>query len=338
MSPIMAEFLDRIEKRKIKIAVVGLGYTGLPLALEFARSGLEVIGIDVNKSKVDLVNKGESYIKDITSDELKVEIDKGKLIAYDNFERLAEAEAIIICVPTPLNKTKDPDISYILQVTQEVKRKLKQGQLIVLESTTYPGTTRELVLPLLEETGLSVGKDFFLCFSPERIDPGNETYQVKNTPKLIGGITADCTNTGKSLFSLAIDDMVGVSSTDAAEMAKLLENTFRTINIALVNELAIMCDLLKVNVWEVIDAAATKPFGFMKFTPGPGIGGHCLPVDPQYLSWKLRFLNYRARFIELAGEINSEMPDFVVRRASDALNEVKKPLNGAKIVILGGGL
>ncbi len=335
MTEVKDKYIEKIGNKEIYIAIVGLGYTGLPLAVEFARAGFKVAGIDINKKKVEAVNSGDSYISDISSEELKAEVENGRITAFSEFSALEKAHAAIICVPTPLNKTKDPDISFILQVTEEIKKRLHPGQLIVLESTTYPGTTRELVLPALEETGLKVGKDFFLCFSPERIDPGNEKYLVKNTPKIIGGITRDCTDIGKMLFSRAIEKMVAVSSTDAAEMTKLLENTFRTINIALVNELAIMCNVLGVNVWEVINAASTKPFGFMRFTPGPGIGGHCLPIDPQYLSWKLRFLNYRARFIELAGEINSEMPDFVVAKAANALNDRKKPLNGSNILILG---
>jgi UDP-N-acetyl-D-glucosamine dehydrogenase len=331
----MEQFLKKIEDRAACVAVIGLGYVGLPLAVEFAKAGFRVIGIDVDAVRVGRLKRGESYIKDIPSEDLQKIIADGRFVATTALSFLAEADACCICVPTPLGKTKDPDVSFILQAARAVKSSLRRGQLIVLESTTYPGTTRELVLPMLEEDGLKVGVDFGLAFSPERIDPGNPTYGLKNTPRVVGGITPACTQMGVALYSQIVARVMPVSSVEAAEMTKLLENTFRIVNIGLVNEIAIMCDRLGINVWEVVEAASTKPYGFIPFYPGPGLGGHCIPVDPHYLSWKLRTLNYRARFIELAGEINAEMPEYVVGKITDALNRAKKSVNGSSVLILG---
>ena len=331
----MEQFLKKIEDRAACVAVIGLGYVGLPLAVEFAKAGFRVIGIDVDAVRVGRLKRGESYIKDIPSVDLQKIIADGRFVATTALSFLAEADACCICVPTPLGKTKDPDVSFILQAARAVKSSLRRGQLIVLESTTYPGTTRELVLPMLEEDGLKVGVDFGLAFSPERIDPGNSTYGLKNTPRVVGGITPACTQMAVALYSQIVARVMPVSSVEAAEMTKLLENTFRIVNIGLVNEIAIMCDRLGINVWEVVEAASTKPYGFIPFYPGPGLGGHCIPVDPHYLSWKLRTLNYRARFIELAGEINAEMPEYVVGKIADALNRVKKSVNGSSVLILG---
>jgi len=317
------------------LGVVGLGYVGLPLAVEAANSGVRVVGFDVNKRVVDGINAGKTHIQDLTDADVAKVREEGLLEATTDMSRLAECTTISICVPTPLSKTRDPDVSYILAATEAVAASLRKGQLIVLESTTYPGTTREVLLPALEQTGMKVGEDFFLCFSPERVDPGNEVWMTHNTPKVIGGITAACTTRGADFYARFIETMVPVSSTEAAELTKLLENTFRAVNIGLVNELAMIADKLSVDVWEVINAAATKPFGFMKFTPGPGLGGHCIPVDPHYLSWKMRSLNYTARFIELASAINSEMPIFVVDKVRQALNAQKKSVNGSKILVLG---
>ena len=317
------------------LGVVGLGYVGLPLAVEASSHGIRVIGFDVSDRVVDIVNQGRTHIQDLTDEDVASVRDAGLLEATTDMSRLAECSAISICVPTPLSKTRDPDVSYILAATQAVAQALQPGQLVVLESTTYPGTTREVLLPALEKTGMTVGEDFFLCFSPERVDPGNEVWKTHNTPKVIGGITDECTRRGKEFYSRFIQDMVPVSSAEAAELTKLLENTFRAVNIGLVNEIALIADRLEVDVWEVIEAAATKPFGFMKFTPGPGLGGHCIPVDPHYLSWKMRTLNYTARFIELASQINSEMPLFVVDKIRHALNEQKKPVNGSTVLVLG---
>ncbi|MCX6639788.1 MAG: nucleotide sugar dehydrogenase [bacterium] len=327
--------MQDIEKRNFKIGIIGLGYVGLPLAIEFARSGFDVVGLDVFAKKVDAINACENYISDVSDEVLTELVKKGKLKATTDFSVLPTLDGISICVPTPLGKTGDPDMSYILQVLDQVKKYIRPGQIIVLESTTYPGTTEEVMLPELQAGGLVVGKDFFLAFSPERIDPGNEKYGAHNTPKVIGGVTANCTKVAAALYGQVIAKVIPVSSTRAAEMAKLLENTFRSINIGLVNELAIMCNLLKVDVWEVIDAAASKPFGFMPFYPGPGLGGHCIPIDPSYLSWKLRTLNYRTRFIDLAVDINRGMPGYVVQIVVDALNDVRKCLNDAKILVLG---
>jgi UDP-N-acetyl-D-glucosamine dehydrogenase len=326
---------ERIARREVVCGIVGMGYVGLPLAVEMAKSGLRVIGFETSRHVVNVVRAGESHIKDVAPADV-AELRRRKLLdATLDMERLAECDVVSICVPTPLGKTKDPDMSYIVSATEAVAAALRPGQLIVLESTTYPGTTRELMLPRLEESGLHVGEDFFLCFSPERVDPGNERWHTKNTPKVLGGITEQCTELGMAVYEIFIERMVRVSSPEAAELTKLLENTFRMINIGLANEMAQICDKLGVNVWEVIDAAATKPFGFMKFTPGPGLGGHCIPLDPHYLAWKMRTLAYKTRMIELAGEINTEMPAFWVTKMQDALNEVGKPLHGSRVLVLG---
>ena len=329
------EVIRRFRSDDLTVGVIGLGYVGLPLAVEEARSGLHVIGFDVTEAVVRGVNAGLSHIKDLTHDDVRVLRDSGKLEATTDMERLSECDAISICVPTPLSKTRDPDVSYILSATASVKKALRRGQLVVLESTTYPGTTREMLLPALEEGGMKAGEDFFLCFSPERVDPGNAKWLIKNTPKVIGGVTAACTSVGQALYERFIDTVVPVSSCEVAELTKLLENTYRAVNIGLVNETAIVADRLGVDVWEVIDAASTKPFGFMRFTPGPGLGGHCIPVDPHYLSWKMRTLNYKTRFIDLAGEINAEMPAFVVDKVRQALNNHRKPVRGSTVLLLG---
>jgi UDP-N-acetyl-D-glucosamine dehydrogenase len=315
--------------------VIGLGYVGLPLAVEAAKSGLHAVGFDINERVVRGVAEGTSHIQDVASGDVAKLGKKGLLEATTDMSRLSECDVVSICVPTPLSKTRDPDVSFILAASNSVAAALRKGQLIILESTTYPGTTREILLPALEATGLKVGKDFNLCFSPERVDPGNPTWHTKNTPKVVGGITAKCTQAGAKFYERFIDTVVPVSSAEAAELTKILENTFRAVNIGLVNETAIISDRLGVDVWEVIDAAATKPFGFMKFTPGPGLGGHCIPVDPHYLSWKMRSLNYKTRFIELASEINAEMPIFVVDKVRDALNRNKKAVNGSRVLVLG---
>jgi UDP-N-acetyl-D-glucosamine dehydrogenase len=327
------ELIARTERRDLTFGIVGLGYVGLPLALELARSGYTVLGYDVNAAVVAGVNAGRSHVKDVTDAQL-AEV-AGRLTATTDSARLTEGDAISICVPTPLSKFKDPDVSYIVAATEAVKRTLRRGQAIILESTTYPGTTREILLPALESTGLKVGQDFFLAFSPERVDPGNAVWQTRNTPKVVGGITASCRRVAVALYSPAIETLVPVSTTEAAELVKLLENTFRSVNIGLVNEMAIVCDKLGVDVWEVIEAAATKPFGFMKFLPGPGLGGHCIPIDPHYLAWKMRGLNYKTRFIDLAGELNTEMPVFWVRKVAEALNGAGRAVRGAKVLVLG---
>lgn len=328
--------LAQLKEKKARMSVLGLGYVGLPLAVVFAEAGFEVIGIDPDMSKVDSLNKGVSYIPDVASEDVEKLVKSGLLKATTDFAVLKDIEAVSICVPTPLRKTGDPDMSYIDAATSELANYVHAGMVIVLESTTYPGTTREFVLPILTENNdLVVGEDFFLSFSPERVDPGREDWTTINTPKVLGGITEACGEVAEAWYSSAIEIVVSVSSAEAAEMSKLLENTFRMINIGMVNELAIMCDRLKVDVWEVIDAAATKPFGFMKFTPGPGLGGHCIPIDPLYLSWKMKALNYNARFIELASEINTGMPRYVISKIQDALNEHRKPLKGSKVLVLG---
>lgn len=319
----------------VTFGVIGLGYVGLPLSVEAGRSGLKVIGFDVNDAVVTGVNAGRSHIQDLTDADVAALLEQGLLEATTDMSRLAECDAISICVPTPLSKTRDPDVSYVIAASEAVAAALRPGQLIVLESTTYPGTTREVMQPTLERTGLVVGEDFHLCFSPERVDPGNETWTTKNTPKVIGGLTAACRDAGAAFYERFIDSVVRVSSVEAAELTKILENTFRAVNIGLVNEVALIADLLRVDVWEVIDAAATKPFGFMKFTPGPGLGGHCIPVDPHYLAWKMRTLNYKTRFIDLASEINAEMPIFVVGKVREVLNRKQRAVNGSKIVLLG---
>ena len=319
----------------VTFGVIGLGYVGLPLSVEAGRSGLKVIGFDINTAVVTGVNAGRSHIQDLTDADVASLLDQGLLEATTDMRRLAECDAVSICVPTPLSKTRDPDVSYVIAASEAVAAALRPGQLIVLESTTYPGTTREVIQPGLERTGLVVGEDFHLCFSPERVDPGNETWTTKNTPKVIGGLTEACSDAGTAFYERFIDRVVRVSSAEAAELTKILENTFRAVNIGLVNEVALIADLLGVDVWEVIDAAATKPFGFMKFTPGPGLGGHCIPVDPHYLAWKMRTLNYKTRFIDLASEINAEMPIFVADKVREVLNRKRLAVNGSKIVLLG---
>jgi UDP-N-acetyl-D-glucosamine dehydrogenase len=327
-------------KQKLKlenstIAVVGLGYVGLPLATVIAEAGYKVIGFDLNPTVCANINAGKSHIKDIPTKRLQPLVEQGALEATSDFQQLQECVAISICVPTPLNKIKDPDLSYVVAATEAIASRLRSGQLIILESTTYPGTTRELMLPILEKTGLKVGVDFFLCFSPERVDPGNEQWHTKNTPKVLGGITSACKDAGMALYTKIFDRMVPVENTEAAELVKVYENIFRMINIALANELSMVCDKLGISVWEVIDAAATKPFGFMKFTPGPGLGGHCIPLDPHYLAWKMRNLSFKTRMIELASEINAEMPEYTVNKVSLALNEQGMSLKGSRVLILG---
>jgi len=329
------EFVRRIQDRTATVGVIGLGYVGLPLAVEFARAGLKVVGYDVSERVVSLLNRGESHIQDVDAAEVARLVKSGLFAATTDETRLASADAISIAVPTPLVKTRDPDMSYVISAAQAVGRQAHPGLLVVLESTTYPGTTREVLMPILVERGFTVGEDVFLAFSPERVDPGNPVYHTKNTPKVVGGITPACTEAATLLYGICIDHVVSVSSTETAELVKLLENTFRSVNIGLVNEMAIVCDKLKVDVWEVIDAAATKPFGFMKFTPGPGIGGHCIPLDPHYLAWKMRTLNYKTRFIDLASEINTQMPAYVVEKVAHALNGERKSVNGSKVLVLG---
>jgi UDP-N-acetyl-D-glucosamine dehydrogenase len=325
----------KIHDRTVKIGVIGLGYVGLSLAVEFAKAGLRVTGIEIDPDKVARLQGGDSYVQDVKPYEVKGLIADGKFLVVNDYRVLEELDAVSICVPTPLSKTKDPDISYIAAATKEIVTYLHPGQLIVLESTTYPGTTDEVILPALQKSGLEVGREFFVAFSPERIDPGNAQFNTQNTPKIIGGVTKACASVAKALYELAIQRVVPVSSARTAEMVKLLENTFRAVNIGLVNEVALMCDRLKIDVWEVIEAAATKPFGFMPFYPGPGLGGHCIPVDPYYLAWKLKTLDYKARFIELAAEINTNMPWYVVSKVVDALNERRKSVNGSHILVLG---
>jgi len=325
----------KAQDRSALVGIVGLGYVGLPLAMEFARAGFRVLGFDVSQAVVDGLTQGRSHVQDVASADVARFAKEGKFTATTDLARLREPDVVSICVPTPLSKTKDPDVSYVLAATNAVKRALRRGQLIVLESTTYPGTTRELMLPALEATGLKVGEDFFLAFSPERVDPGNPKWNTHNTPKVVGGITPACGRVAVAIYEPAIERLVAVSSTEAAELVKILENTFRSVNIGLVNEMAIVCDKLGVDVWEVIEAAATKPFGFMKFTPGPGVGGHCIPLDPHYLAWKMRTLNYRTRFIELAGEINAEMPEYWVARVVDRLNEQGRAARGSKLLVVG---
>ncbi len=325
----------KIRERTATVGIIGLGYVGLPLAVELGKSGFSVLGLDISKKKVKLVNSGRSDIDDVKNEQVKNLIKNKKLKASSNFSLLKKVDCACVCVPTPLSKTKDPDVSYILSAFSQVKKYLHRGQLVILESTTYPGTTEELIRPMLEETRLKVGKDFFLAFSPERVDPGNPEYNIKNTPRIVGGTTPLCTKIAKLFYEQTIVEVVPVSSTQSAEMVKLLENTFRSVNIGLVNEVALMCDRLEIDVWEIIDAADSKPFGFMKFYPGPGLGGHCIPIDPHYLSWKLKSLNYYARFIELAGDINSRMPEYVTERVSLALNQKGKSLKGSNVLLLG---
>jgi UDP-N-acetyl-D-glucosamine dehydrogenase len=329
------ELVERIEAKEAVCGVVGLGYVGLPLACELASAGFRVLGFDISDRTVAQINAGESHIRDVSSAALAKVVGPRGLEATTDMSRLSECDAISICVPTPLSKTRDPDVSYVAAAASAIVSALRPGQLVVLESTTYPGTTRDLVLPVLQRSGLKVGTDFYLCFSPERVDPGNPTWHTVNTPKVIGGITPACLEVGSALYGQVMEQVVPVSSTEAAELTKLLENTFRSINIALVNEMAQVADRLGVDVWEVIDAAATKPFGFMKFVPGPGIGGHCIPLDPYYLVWKMKTLDYKTRMVELAGEINAEMPRFVVNKVQDGLNRHRRSVAGSRVLILG---
>ncbi|HWC00656.1 MAG TPA: nucleotide sugar dehydrogenase [Bryobacteraceae bacterium] len=325
----------KIRSRSARVGIIGLGYVGLPLAVEFAKAGFSVTGIDIQESKVSGINQGSSHVQDVPSAELAEVVGAGRLRATSDFSVIAELDTINICVPTPLRKTKDPDMSYIVSACQEIARYAHPGMLIILESTTYPGTTDELLRPMLERQDLRVGEELFLCFSPERVDPGNPTYQTANIPKVVGGVTPQCTEIGALFYSQVIQKIVPVQSTQVAEMVKLLENTFRMINIGLVNEIALMCDRMGINVWEVIEAAATKPFGFMPFYPGPGLGGHCIPIDPFYLSWKTKQAGIEARFIELAGYINGQMPEFVVAKIQNALNDHAKPLKNSHVHVLG---
>jgi UDP-N-acetyl-D-glucosamine dehydrogenase len=329
------ELRRKIESREARVGVVGLGYVGLPLAVEFAQAGFTVTGIDLDSRKVNALNSGESYIQDVPTAEVKALVEAGRLRATTDFSVVQDLDTINIAVPTPLRKTKDPDMSYIVNSCQEIAKHFHAGMLVILESTTYPGTTDELMLPMFETPELKVGEDFFMCFSPERVDPGNPNFQTRNIPKVVGGITAACTELGALFYGQALETVVPVSSTRVAEMVKLLENTFRMINIGLANEIAMMCDRMGTNVWEVIDAAATKPFGFMPFYPGPGLGGHCIPIDPFYLSWKSKQAGIEARFIELAGYINGQMPHFVVDKVQNALNDHTKPLKGSHVHIMG---
>ncbi|KAA3632172.1 MAG: nucleotide sugar dehydrogenase [Calditrichaeota bacterium] len=330
------ELCKKIKERKTHAGIVGLGYVGLPLSVELAHAGFNVTGFDISEKKVKLLNSGKSDIDDIPDSAVREIVSSKKFKATTSWKDIAKMDTVSICVPTPLSKTKDPDVSYILNALDSLKKYLKKGALVVLESTTYPGTTEDLILPILSENGKKVGEDFFLAFSPERVDPGNITFTTKNTPRVVGGITPNCTKIAKTFYEQTIPNIHTVSSTQAAEMVKLLENTFRSVNIGLVNEVALMCDRLGLDVWEIIDAAATKPFGFMPFYPGPGLGGHCIPIDPHYLSWKLKSLNYYARFIELAGDVNSHMPEYVVERTTELLNDkVAKSLNKSNIVALG---
>jgi len=330
------QLIEKFKNKTARVAVMGMGYVGLPFATVFAEAGFTVTGVDPVKEKMDRINRGESYIMDVPSQKVADLVKKGKLSGTTDYSVLADVDAVAICVPTPLRQTGDPDLSFIVSAAEGLAPYVHAGMVVVLESSTYPGTTRELVLPTLtDKSKLKVGEELFVAFSPERVDPGRTDWTTKNTPKVIGGMTEQCTEVSKTWYSQALDTVVPVSSTEVAEMAKLLENTFRMINIGFVNELALMCDRLGVDVWEVIDAAATKPFGFMKFQPGPGLGGHCIPIDPLYLSWKLRSLNYTARFIELASEINTSMPRFALSRVQDALNDREKALKGSNVLVLG---
>jgi UDP-N-acetyl-D-glucosamine dehydrogenase len=335
MSQFRDQLLEKIASRQAQVAVIGLGYVGLPLAVEFAKAGFRTVGIDLDRRKVDALNAGQSYIGDIATAELGAVVAAGRLRATHDFSVVGECDAVSICVPTPLSKTHDPDLAYVVAATDEVAKYVHPGMLIVLESTTYPGTTEEIIVPRIAAHGCQVGEEVFVAFSPERIDPGRQDYVLKNTPKVVGGITPACREIVIALYGHVTDRIVPVSSAAAAEMAKLLENTFRAVNIALVNEVLMMCDKLGLDAWEVIDAAATKPYGFMKFTPGPGVGGHCIPLDPQYLSWKMRTLNYTARFIQLAEEVNASMPAYWVNKVAEALNDVCKALKGSQVLVLG---
>jgi UDP-N-acetyl-D-glucosamine dehydrogenase len=335
MNPLAVELLRRIRLSDVRAGVIGLGYVGLPLAVELARAGYPVVGLDLDERKLQAIERGTSYIPDVQSAHLAELVAAGRLRASNDFAAIERLDTINICVPTPLRKTKDPDVSYMVAAVEQVAKYLHPGMLVILESTTYPGTTEELVRPMLEATGLKAGRDFFLAFSPERVDPGNTRFHTANVPKVVGGTTATCASLASALYQRAIERVVTVGSTQAAEMVKLLENTFRAVNIGLVNEIAMMCDTLGIDVWEVVDAAATKPFGFMPFYPGPGLGGHCIPIDPFYLSWKAKQNGFDARFIELAGEVNGHMPHYVVAKITEALNASRKAVNGARILILG---
>ncbi|MDI6809538.1 MAG: nucleotide sugar dehydrogenase [Candidatus Eisenbacteria bacterium] len=326
---------EKILTKEARAGVIGLGYVGLPLAVEFAKAGFRVTGVDIITERVNSIQRGKCYIDDVNGDELRSLVKEGFLKATSNFNCLGRMDTINICVPTPLRKTRDPDVSYIVAATEQVQKRLRKDQLIILESTTYPGTTEELILPMLQSTGLKVGKDFFLAFSPERVDPGNKVYTTKNIPKVVGGVTPSCTKMASLFYAQSLKKVVPVSSTRVAEMVKLLENTFRIVNIALVNEIALMCDRMGMDVWEIIEAAKTKPFGFMPFFPGPGLGGHCIPIDPFYLSWKAKLSGFEARFIELAGQVNTDMPHHVVKKITNALNMKKKSVKGSRILILG---
>jgi UDP-N-acetyl-D-glucosamine dehydrogenase len=335
LSGLAASLDERLRTRTARTGVVGLGYVGLPLLVEFARSGFHATGVDLDAAKVAAITRGESYIQDVPSSTVAPLVAGGRLDATTDASVLADLDTINICVPTPLRKTKDPDLSYVVSAVEVTAKHLRPGQLVILESTTYPGTTDEVVRPILERGGLVAGRDFFLAFSPERVDPGNETWTTKNVPKVVGGVTPTCTALARALYSASIDRVVEVSSPKVAELVKLLENTFRAVNIGLVNELALMCDRLGIDVWEVVDAAATKPFGFMPFYPGPGLGGHCIPIDPFYLSWKMKEVGFEARFIELAGHVNGAMPQYVVQKVADALNTHSKSVRGASVLVLG---
>ncbi len=335
MTSSYTDLLDRITSRRARTGVVGLGYVGLPLAVELGRAGFETIGIDLDARKVDAINGGESYIPDVQPQQVAALVQDKRLSATTDFAVVKTLDTVNICVPTPLRKTKDPDLSYVVSAVEQIAAHLHPGMLVILESTTYPGTTDEVLLPALEKGGLRAGHDFFLAFSPERVDPGNPTFQTHNVPKVVGGYTSDCSRLAAALYGTAIETVVSVSSTRVAEMVKLLENTFRAVNIGLVNELALMCDRLGIDVWEVVDAAKTKPFGFMPFYPGPGLGGHCIPIDPFYLSWKARESGFEARFIELAGHVNGAMPHFVADKVTEALNTRRKAVNGASVLIAG---
>lgn len=326
---------NKITEKKAKIGIVGLGYVGLPLAVEMAKVGFNVAGIDLDRGKVDMISRGENYIPDLNGDIIKKLVKSGHLKATNDFKVIGDLDVIIICVPTPLNKTREPDTSYIVGSINSVSPYLKKGQLLVLESTSYPGTTEEIILPVIEECGFKVGEDIYLAFSPERVDPGNKKYSIKNTPKVVGGVTKDCTRIASLLYAQITEEVVSVSSPKTAEMTKLLENIFRCVNIALVNEIMILCDRMDIDVWEVVKAASTKPFGFMPFYPGPGLGGHCIPIDPFYLSWKAKEYDFYTEFIELAGKVNQNMPYYVVSKIAEALNDVQKSIKGSKILILG---
>lgn len=335
LSPSGKELKNKIVNKTARVSVIGLGYVGLPLAIEIAKAGFSVMGLDVDKEKVEKINSKNSYIPDVTKETLNGLVSQRKLIATSDYKILKEIDIVSICVPTPLRKTREPDISHIIDAVSEVSQYLHQGQLIILESTTFPGTTKDIVLPELEKKSLKVSKDFFLVFSPERVDPANKKYTIRNTPKVVGGITAQCTEIAKFFYEQIVEKVILVASTEEAEMTKLLENVFRNVNIALANELALMCDRLGIDIWNVIEAARTKPFGFMPFYPGPGLGGHCIPVDPVYLSWKAKTYGFYSKFIEFAEEVNKNMPNYVVRKITDALNIHKKSINGSRILLLG---